>query len=209
MRLRNAKNEFRLDDTSFGYQGLFIIPYYLSSYFLYNFYLVTFRESKRLRFVFLHIYVFIAWIFLSVLCNYLFILEREKGERHQCEREKHSLVTSRMHPGWRPNPQPDMCPDQELSQRPFDLQGDAQPTRPHQSGLVGWFLHVPWPGIKPATLANLDDTLNQLSYPARALSYFRYGEFWERTKWWAKVIFSLPPQNKTATKMHAFLEIIC
>ena len=59
-----------------------------------------------------------------------------EGEKHQCARELHQSVASRvsptrdlahnlgMHPGW------------ELNQRPFGLQAGAQSTEPHQPGRV-------------------------------------------------------------------------
>lgn len=77
-------------------------------------------------------------LFCFQICKFLFIyLERQEGrekkrEKNIDEREKRWLAAFR--PDWGPKPQPGMCPDRKLNQRPFTLQNNAQPTEPHHPG---------------------------------------------------------------------------
>ena len=60
---------------------------------------------------------------------YLFL---EKGEGREKDREKNIIVwLPLVCPYWGPGPQPSMCPDWELNQRPFD----SQYNEPHQPGI--------------------------------------------------------------------------
>ena len=61
--------------------------------------------------------------------------EKER-ERNIDVREKHWLAAFCKHLDWGLNLQPRHVPDQESKWQPFGLQGDAQPTEPHQPGLV-------------------------------------------------------------------------
>ena len=55
---------------------------------------------------------------------FIYVLEREKGER---ERAKHWLGASYIHPKWGWNPQPSICPKQELNPQPIGV-WDHAPT---------------------------------------------------------------------------------
>ena len=71
---------------------------------------------------------------------YLF-LERGKGkvterERNINVREKHRLVASCRCPIWDQTQNVGMSPDRESNRRPFTLWDDAQPSEPHQLGLI-------------------------------------------------------------------------
>ena len=67
---------------------------------------------------------------------YLFIF-RERGREGEREKEKHQCVAaSHTSPTRDLGPNPGMCPDRELNQRPFGLQASTQSTEPHQPGHV-------------------------------------------------------------------------
>ena len=75
---------------------------------------------------------FIFILFLKILFIFIF---REKGSRGKTGRETSIGCLSQI-PNWGPGPNPDMCPDWELKQRPLGLQEEAHPTEPPQSGLI-------------------------------------------------------------------------
>ena len=90
-------------------------------------------------------HLFNYWISLMIrkllFQGFVYFLER-KGKKEVGERdvwEKHWLVASCVPPTGDLAPNPGMCPDWEWNQWPFGLQGGAQPTEPHQPGLVRKF----------------------------------------------------------------------
>ena len=56
-------------------------------------------------------------------------------------RKKHPSAASHMHPHWRPNSQPRHVPQPGIKPTTFTLWDNAQPTKPHQSGLDQ---HILW-----------------------------------------------------------------
>ena len=64
----------------------------------------------------------------------------EIGEGREKE-SKRNIIGSLSHAlNWGPGPPSGVCPDRESNQRPFSLWDNAQPTEPHQSGLLIMFL---------------------------------------------------------------------
>ena len=62
---------------------------------------------------------------------------RERGREGEREGEKHPwVVASPEPPTGDLAPNPGVCPDWESNQLLSDLQDDAQPTEPHQAGLL-------------------------------------------------------------------------
>ena len=77
---------------------------------------------------------FFFWflIFLNNFLNIYLFLERREGREKEKETSLGRLCTP---PTRDPAHNPAMCPDWESNPRPLSLQGNAQPTEPHQSGI--------------------------------------------------------------------------
>ena len=69
-------------------------------------------------------------------------------------RNKHRWVASHTPPTGELAHNPGMCPDQELNQRPFNLQAGTQSTEPHQPELDGLYQLCSIPVIKKKNASN-------------------------------------------------------
>ena len=82
------------------------------------------------------------FFFLRFYFYFIFRQREREGEKerekHQCTREIHQSVASRMPLTGCLACNPGMCPDWELNQQPVGFQPGTQSTEPHQPGLFSF-----------------------------------------------------------------------
>ena len=81
----------------------------------------------------------LSWFFSVLKMLFNFFIERGR-ERERWGEISISCLSFMPRRRWTCNP--GMCPDWESNQRPFALQDNAQPTEPHQPGLLYFWNHT-------------------------------------------------------------------